>query len=97
MLQKYGTVEGIYQAIKTYGSSICEEWFDINTKSRKTVYGKFIADGAEEICLLSKRLATMEIIKGYDTSIDDMKTKLDRDRFMQTLNEYGMNSIIKHI
>ena len=97
LLQEYGTVEGIYQAIKTYGLNVCEEWININVKSRKTIYGKFVADGAEEICMLSKRLATMEIIKGYNTSIDDMKTKLDREKFMQTLNEYGMGSIVKHI
>lgn len=104
LLEKYKTVEGIYEAIEECGDNkkkikeLQEYWkkeleirspYNALTKEYDNEYVK----SAKESAYLSKRLATINTEVPLDITLSDLKISVNREGFANELNYYNIRSI----
>ena len=99
LLAKYGTVEGIYEAIdecaddkalKALGTYWKEE-LGISRSPMKAL------NEYRDIALLSKELAQIRRDYPFEKSLDDFKFELDKDKAAAQFEKYGFKSLLEKL
>lgn len=90
LLQKYGTVENIYEEIETVdGKVLSASWKELGIKRNPIESFK----KQKDICYLSKKLATIKRDIEIEESIDDLIVNIDYFQLSSIIDEYEFKSL----
>jgi hypothetical protein len=91
LLQKYGTVENIYEAIEMNDEkTLSNEWKEELGIKRNPIKS---FEKNKDICYLSKKLATIYKEIPIDETLDDLSTNINDFLLTDIIDEYEFNSL----
>lgn len=91
LLQKYGTVENIYEAIEMNDEkTLSNEWKEELEIKRNPIKS---FEKNKDICYLSKKLATIYKEIPIDETLDDLSTNINDFLLTDIIDEYEFNSL----
>lgn len=91
LLQKYGTVENIYEAIEMNDEkTLSNEWKEELGIKRNPIKS---FEKNKDICYLSKKLATIYKEIPIDETLDDLSTNINNFLLTDIIDEYEFNSL----
>lgn len=99
LVNEYKTLENIYELIEECTTpkeekALATEWKEMLGVSRNPI--KALKEN-KDIVFLSRELATMKRDIDIPYSLDDLKTNINKEKLLEYLNKYEMNSLIKDV
>ena len=96
LLNLHSTIEGIYEFIDSHDKKyVIDYWKSYGAK--RTPYNPLMAEGARDIAYLSKALARIKTDIPLDLSLENLKTKIDKDNFIKICSKLEFKSLIDNI